>query len=61
MAGQQLNPQMIPHLGVSGLAAVPPRKLASEHDVLRLLFHQQHYNLTGFAEIVAAAGDFVKL
>ena len=48
MAGQQLNPQMIPHLGVSGLAAVPPRKLASEHDVLRLLFHQQHYNLTGF-------------
>ena len=48
MAGQQLNPQMIPQLGVSGLAALPPGKLASEHDFLRLLFHQQHYNLTGF-------------
>ena len=30
------------------LGAVPPRKLASEHDVLRLLFHQQHYNLMEF-------------
>ena len=48
MARQQLNPQMIPHLGVSGLPAVPPGKLASEHDFLRLLFHQQHYNLMGF-------------
>ena len=39
---------MIPLLGVSGLAVVPPGKLASHHDFLRLFFHHLHYNLTGF-------------
>ena len=48
MASGQLGPQMIPLLGVSGLAVVPPGKLASHHDFLRLLFHHLHYNLTGF-------------
>ena len=47
MASQQLNPQMRPKLGVSESAALPPGKLASQHDFLRLMFHQQHYNLTG--------------
>ena len=48
MASGQLGPQMIPLLGVSGLAVVPPGKLASHHDFLLLLFHHLHYNLTGF-------------
>ena len=48
MASQLLAVQMIPRLGVPGLAAVPRDKLASHHDLLRLLFHHQHYNLQGF-------------
>ena len=36
MASGQLGPQMIPLLGVSGLAVVPTGKLASHHDFLRL-------------------------
>ena len=51
MAGQQLVAQMIPQLGVTGLAAVPQGKLASQHDFLRLLFHHQHYNMLGFQGI----------
>ena len=47
MASQLLAVQMIPRLGVPGLAVVPRDKLAS-HDLLRLLFHHQHYNLQGF-------------
>ena len=35
MASGQLGPQMIPLLGVSGLAVVPPGKLASHHDCRR--------------------------
>ena len=48
MASQLLAVQMIPRLGVPGLAAVPREKLASHHDLLRLLFHHQHYNMQGF-------------
>ena len=48
MASQLLAVQMIPRLGVPGLAAVPRDKLASHHDLLRLLFHHQHYNMQGF-------------
>ena len=50
MASGQLGPQMIPLLGVSGLAVVPPGKLASDH--------------TAAADSVAAAAtvaNFVKL
>ena len=55
----QLGPQMIPLLGVSGLAVVPPGKLASHHDFLRLLFHHLHYNLTGFQGVpsICCKGD----
>ena len=48
MAGQLLAAQLIPSLGITGLAAIPPGKLASHHDFIRLLFHHQHYNFQGF-------------
>ena len=51
MASQLLAAQIIPSLGITGLAAIPPGKLASHHDFLRLLFHHQHYNLNGFKGI----------
>ena len=41
--------QLIPSLGITGLAAIPPGKLASHHDFIRLLFHHQHYNFLGFS------------
>ena len=47
MANQILAAQMIPRLGVTGLASPPPGKLPSHLDLLRLLLHQQHYNLLG--------------
>ena len=48
MANQVLAAQMIPRLGVTGLASPPPGRLPSHLDLLRLLHHQQHYNLVGF-------------
>ena len=48
MANQLLAAQLIPSLGITGLAAIPPGKLSSHHDFIRLLFHHQHYNLLGF-------------
>ena len=48
MAGQLLAAQLIPSLGITGLAAIPPGKLASHLDVIRVLFHHQHYNFQGF-------------
>ena len=48
MANQVLAAQMIPRLGVPGLASPPPGRLPSHLDLLRLLHHQQHYNLVGF-------------
>ena len=48
MANQILAAQMIPRLGVTGLASPPPGRLPSHLDLLRLLLHQQHYNLRGF-------------
>ena len=48
MANQVLAAQMIPRLGVTGLASPPPGRLPSHLDLLRLLYHQQHYNLVGF-------------
>ena len=48
MASQLLAAQLIPSLGITVLAAIPPGKLASHHDFIRLLFHHQHYNLLGF-------------
>ena len=51
MASQLLAAQIIPSLGITGLAAIPPGKLASHHDFIRLLFHHQHYNLIGFKGI----------
>ena len=54
MASQLLAVQMIPRLGVPGLAAVPREKLASHHDLLRLMFHHQHYNMQGFQGTASA-------
>ena len=48
---EQLAPTIIPRLGVTGLAAVPQGKLASQHDFLRMLFHHQHYDMLGFQGI----------
>ena len=48
MANQVLAAKMIPRLGVTGLASPPPGRLPSHLDLLRLLYHQQHYNLVGF-------------
>ena len=48
MANQVVAAQMIPRLGVPGLASPPPGRLPSHLDLLRLLHHQQHYNLVGF-------------
>ena len=48
MAGQLLAAQLIPSLGITKLAAIPPGKLASHHDFVRLLFHHQQYNFQGF-------------
>ena len=48
MASQLLAAQIIPSLGITGLAAIPAGKLAFHHDFIRLLFHHQHYNLIGF-------------
>ena len=48
MAGQLLAAQLIPSLGITGLAAIPPGKLSSHYDFIRLLFHHQHYNFQGF-------------
>ena len=50
MANQVLAAQMIPRLGNlgTGLASPPPGRLPSHLDLLRLLHHQQHYNLVGF-------------
>ena len=47
MAGQLLAAKLIPSLGITGLAATPPGKLAS-HDFIHLLFHHQHYKFLGF-------------
>ena len=51
MANQLLAANLIPSLGVSGLAAIPAGKLPSHHDFIRLLFHHQHYNFQGFSGI----------
>ena len=48
MANQVLAAQIIPRLGVTGLASPPPGRLSSHLDLLHLLYHQQHYNLFGF-------------
>ena len=48
MANQVLAAQMIPRLGVTGLASPPLGRLPSHLDLLRLLHHHQHYNLVGF-------------
>ena len=48
MANQLFAAQMIPRLGVTGLASAPPGRLPSHLDLLRLLLHQQHYDLVGF-------------
>ena len=48
MANQILASQMIPLLGVAGLASPPVGRLPSHLDLLRLLLHHQHYNLLGF-------------
>ena len=48
MANQVVAAQMIPRLGVPGLASPPSGRLPSHLDLLRLLHHQQHYNLVGF-------------
>ena len=42
-----LAAKLIPSLGITGLAAIPPGKLAS-HDFIHLLFHHQHYKFLGF-------------
>ena len=47
MANQLLAAQMIPRLGVTGLAFPSPGRLPSHLDLLRLLLHQQHYDLLG--------------
>ena len=48
MAGQLLAAKLIPSLGLTGLAAIPPGTLASHLDFIRVLFHHQHYNFQGF-------------
>ena len=48
MANQVVAAQMIPRLGVPGLASPPSGRLPSHLDLLCLLHHQQHYNLVGF-------------
>ena len=55
MANQLLAANQIPALGVVGLAAIPPGKLASHHDFLRLLFHHLHYRVQGFKGIASKA------
>ena len=47
MASQLLAAQIIPSLGITELSAIPPGKLDSHHDFIRLLFYHQHYNLIG--------------
>ena len=59
MANQLLAAQMIPRLGVTGLASPPQGRQPSQLNLLRLLLHQQHLGFRGWER--SAARSMVKL
>ena len=57
MASGQLGPQMIPLLGVSGLAVVPPGKLASHHDCRRWFCRRRRRHRRQFCQTLSVNAD----